>query len=291
MSYKGSFIHSSQNIRIENNILYADLRKIDGSYNSTSIEFNPNIEYDNIDGNFKISYKSYLLTYQYNSDKKIRLGSISDGGYVIGLLDNNNYDCYISAGVSNEESFSRDFINYFNMNKEQCFAFDGTIENYPYDYTDKIIFNKKNINNYNDNNNTDLKFLINNYNNIFLKMDIEGYEYKWLSSLNNLDLNKFKQIVIEFHGINDDSWNFNHELKKNCFKILSETHYIIHIHGNNYSNKTNNIPDVIEITYINKNMFNTIPTLNVTKLPINNLDYPNSDIPDYDLNFYPFVNV
>ena len=61
MLYKGSFIHSSQNIRIENNILYADLRKIDGSYNSTSIEFNPNIEYDNIDGNFNISHNNIKM--------------------------------------------------------------------------------------------------------------------------------------------------------------------------------------------------------------------------------------
>ena len=59
--YKGSFIHSSNNIRIENNILYADLRKIDGSYNSTSIEFNPNIEYDNIDGNFNISHNNIKM--------------------------------------------------------------------------------------------------------------------------------------------------------------------------------------------------------------------------------------
>jgi hypothetical protein len=291
MSYKGSFIDSSENIRIENNILCANLRRRDGSLNSTSIYFNPNIEYDNIDGNFKVSYKSYLLTYQYDTNKKIRLGSISDGGYVIGLLDNNDYDCYISAGISNEESFSRDFINYFNMNKEQCFAFDGTIEDYPYNYTDKIIFYKKNINDYNDNNNSDLKFLINNYYNIFLKMDIEGYEFKWLSSLNIIELNKFKQIVIEFHGINDNSGGFDHNIKTNCFQLLSETHYIIHIHGNNYGSKTNNDPDVIEVTYINKNMFNNIPQLNTTKLPINNLDYPNSDRPDYDLNFYPYVNV
>jgi hypothetical protein len=291
MSYKGSFIQSSKNIKVKNNILYAELRKIDGTYNSTSIEFNPNIEYHNIDGNFKVSYKSYLLCYQYNTKKKIRLGSIDDGGYIIGLLKDNNYDCYISAGVSNEESFSRDFINYFNMNKEQCFAFDGTIDDYPYNYTDKIIYYKKNINDYNDDNNTNLKFLINNYNNIFLKMDIEGYEFKWLSSLNTTELNKFKQIVIEFHGINDNSWGFNNDVKTNCFRILSETHYIIHVHGNNYGSTTNNEPDVIEVTYVNKNIFSTIPLLNKTKLPISDLDYPNSNKPDYDLNFYPYVNI
>jgi|DEB0MinimDraft_6_1074348.scaffolds.fasta_scaffold104597_2 hypothetical protein len=75
----------------------------------------------------------------YNWDKKCRLGSKNDGGYVIGLCEG-NYDCYISAGVSNEESFSRDFILKYNMNKLNSYAFDGTITDYPYKYTDKITF-------------------------------------------------------------------------------------------------------------------------------------------------------
>ena len=62
----------------------------------------------------------------YNFDKKFRLGVNEDGGYVIGELYG-GYDCYISAGVSNEESFSRDFINKYHMNEYNSFAFDGTI--------------------------------------------------------------------------------------------------------------------------------------------------------------------
>ena len=67
----------------------------------------------------------------YNFDRKFRLGEKSDGGYVCAEL-NEEYDCYISAGISNEESFSRDFINKFDMGKHNCYAFDGTIEDYPY---------------------------------------------------------------------------------------------------------------------------------------------------------------
>ena len=51
----------------------------------------------------------YLKVFSF--DNKIRLGEKCDGGYVIGDISG-NYDCYISAGVSNEESFSRDFINH-----------------------------------------------------------------------------------------------------------------------------------------------------------------------------------
>ncbi len=49
-------------------------------------------------------------------------------------------------------------------------------------------------------------------------MDIEGGEYPWIESLTLDDLNHYKQIVIEFHGINDDSWNASHEIKTRCLQ-------------------------------------------------------------------------
>ena len=100
----------------------------------------------------------------YNFDKKVRCGTTSDGGYVLAELDG-GYDCYISAGISDEESFSRDFINKYNMNKTNSFGFDGTIQDYPYRYTNKISFIKKNIHNVNDDSNTNLSFLTEKYDN------------------------------------------------------------------------------------------------------------------------------
>ena len=200
------------------------------------------------------------------------------------------YDCYISAGIAGEESFSRDFINKYNLNKENSYGFDGTITNYPYQYTDKITFIKKNINSFNDDSNSNLSFLTYKYDSIFLKMDIEGGEYPWLLSLDEIHLNKFKQIVIEFHGVSGDEWGCNLQNKIKCLEKLSKTHYIIYAHGNNYSKVINNIPDVIELTYVNKNYFNSVPELNTQNLPIKNLDFPNNGGKDIDLNYYPFVN-
>lgn len=226
----------------------------------------------------------------YHFPEKKRLGVNLDGGYIIGLLEG-NYDFYISAGVSNEESFSRDFIEMYNMNKNNSAAFDGTINNYPYQYTNKITFYKRNISPYKDENNANLSYFTDNYNDIFLKMDIEGAEYPWLLSLSEDQLNKFKQIVIEFHVINDDSWDTKLEDKIKTFNILSKTHYAIHIHGNNYGGLTNRIPNVVEITYIRKNTINYEPDLNNTILPIPGLDFPNNpNDQDIDLIFYPFVN-
>jgi hypothetical protein len=227
----------------------------------------------------------------YHFDKKIRLGQNGDGGYVLGDLEG-GYDLYISAGVSDEESFSRDFINKYNMDYNNSVAFDGTIEKYPYNYTKNITFIKKNINSFKDEKNANLSYFTDNYNNIFLKMDIEGGEYPWLLSISEEQLSKFKQIVFEFHGINDDTFNYSYDDKGKCLEKLSNTHYLIHVHGNNFSSVTNNIPDVIELTYINKKCCINVPEFNKEPLPINNLDYPNFSIKnDIDLNFYPFVNL
>jgi hypothetical protein len=226
----------------------------------------------------------------YNFDNKIRCGSNCDGGYVFAELDG-EYDCYISAGISNEESFSRDFINKYNINKDNSYGFDGTINDYPYHYTENIQFIKKNINSFNNENNSDLSFLTSKYDNIFLKMDIEGGEYPWLLKMDETQLNKFKQIVIEFHGITNNDWNCKYYYKVKCLEKLSKTHYLIHAHGNNFGPVVNRIPDVIELTYINKNYFNSIPEMNTKSLPVDNLDFPNSDgSKDIDLNFYPFKN-
>lgn len=239
---------------------------------------------------YKIEKNINLLTV-YNYDKKIRLGINSDGGYVIAELDE-KYDCYISCGISNEESFSRDFIKKYNMSKDNSFGFDGTINDYPYSYTSDITFIRKNINNFNDDNNDNLFSLINKYRNIFLKMDIEGGEYNWLFNLDEEKLNSFSQIVIEFHGICKDNYSISMEQKFECLRKLSKVFYIIHAHGNNYDSMYYNIPSALELTFINKKYFTREPILNRIRLPISNLDYQNCvSRNDINLNFPPYTNI
>ena len=228
-----------------------------------------------------------LEVYEFNT--KLRYGQNGDGGYVIGQLKT-PYDCYISAGVSDEESFSRDFIESVNFTRENSFAFDGTIESYPYRYTEKITFIKKNIGATNDTHTTNLSFLTDKYSNIFLKMDIEGGEFPWLLSLTQTTLNKFKQIVIELHGILDNSWGSSYSNKVKCLEKFKATHYLIHAHGNSGAGTTNSIPNVIELTFVRKDYFTEIPRLNTQPLPIKNLDYPNSWTDnEINLTMYPFV--
>jgi len=80
------------------------------------------------------------------------------------------------------------------MNENNSFGFDGTINEYPYEYTRKLSFIKKNINDFNNTTNTDLSYLIDKYTNIFLKMDIEGGEYPWLLEMDETQLKNSNKL-------------------------------------------------------------------------------------------------
>ena len=143
---------------------------------------------------------------------------------------------------------------------------------------------------------TNLRFVLDKYSRVFLKMDIEGGEYPWLMRMEADDLRKIRQIVIEFHGITGAGWGAEFHQKWACMKKLAETHFIVHAHGNNYSHCASGIPDVIELTCIERSYFMEVmgggvaPPMNRVPMPIPGLDFPNNIYcGDYPLNFYPFI--
>jgi len=220
---------------------------------------------------------------------KWRLGSAGDGGYVI-TQTVGEYDCYISAGIGDEESFSRDFLKAFRINPFDCYAFDGTVDKYPFEYTTNIMFIKKNIGGTNSDHTTNLSYLLGSYEDIFLKMDIEGGEYLWLAAAEESELNNIVQMVIEFHGINDDSWGTPYAEKIACLMKLLRNHVIVHAHGNNEGGTEDGFPNVLELTLINKRAYNAGGRKSTVPLPISGLDFRNNPYkPEIDLNHYPFV--
>jgi len=198
-----------------------------------------------------------LKVYKIKDIEKIRLGKDYDGGYII--YDIERYDILISCGILDDISFEEAFIKkYKNID---CIAFDGTINKLPHNNS-KIKFIKKNISYINSPNTTNLYNEINNYNNVFLKMDIEGHEVKWLLSQSTEILKKIKQLVIEFH-YEDGKKIFTNEQKWKSIKKLNETHMLVHFHANNGGAGGGEraieivdgvrIPNTFECTYIRKN--------------------------------------
>jgi len=214
---------------------------------------------------------------------KIRLGKDFDGGYIIANLPTANYSLLIACGINDDISFELDFLNKYP--NTTCYAYDGTINMLPSD-NNSIIFVKKNIGYENDDNTTNLNDIINANTGIMLKMDIEGAEIPWLKTLSNLQLNKFEQIVLEFH--------FPFTIKeKNVFDKINKNHYLIHFHANNCCGTTLHndvvIPNVFECTYLHKKYFETIPELNTDTIP-GVLDMKNTDNEEIYINYPPFVN-
>jgi hypothetical protein len=140
-------------------------------------------------------------------------------------------------------------------------------------------------------NTTDFSDLTRMYNNIFLKIDIEGGEYDWLLGQSVAQLLKFKQIVIELHGLTGDGFGHSYDNKIKCLEKLSNTHYIVHAHGNNCGSVINQFPDVLELTYVRKTDFKEVPSKHSVSFPIPGLDFKNcQNKPEIILNYYPFVN-
>lgn len=133
---------------------------------------------------------------------------------------------------------------------------DGTVN-----YDGNHDFLKKNLNTFNDEKNITLDDWVNKKvkyecDDLMLQMDIEGSEIEVLYHTNILD--RFKIIIIEFHHFHDIVNKLGLKIYNDIFNKIFKTHQIFHIHPNNASSilKINgiNIPDMIEITFINKKL-------------------------------------
>ena len=234
-------------------------------------------------------YEHPLTVFEAKPFTKIRIGRDNDGGYVV--ADLHSYDLFLSAGIANDISFETEFSKKYNVN---CYAFDGSINSLPDESNSTtIIFNKLNISNITDDKHTNFRnfFDSDKYNNMFIKMDIEGSEDNFFSTLTKNDLLKIKQLVVEVH-------------KPESFVpyILSKTHYLIHLHSNNYGGVSIidgvPIPSVYELTYVRKDCFIEKPNLNAQILPTfldqrNGLYRPDgtTERPEIVLYCKPYVNV
>jgi len=243
-----------------------------------------------------------------------RIGSIDDGGYVVPLKTILTSSFLISFGINDNWDFEKDFVK---KSKTSVWAYDYSIDGYfwyskfkkdlikflslkifkpkkiykMFQYIDFLIFFKFNKKNRfflkkigNQPGLLSLKEIINNSfddkKNIFLKIDIEGYEYNILNDIIDLK-NKLNGIVIEFHDVSKNInkiSNFIEELKSDL--------YLVHIHGNNYSVKEiNKPPEAIELTFSKRSLHLNDKT-NDKLYPIANLDHPNSKrSPDVKLFF------
>jgi len=235
----------------------------------------------------------------------LRIGKSNDGGYLVCNKAVNQSEFLVSFGISNDFSFEKHFVQ---LNKIPVHAYDPSIS--LKFFIKQILFNlfRLNFKNfikeiantlkfYNFFNNRDNLIFYNqigvggnriwknikfqeiisktNFNkNIFIKIDIEGSEYRVLDEIIEYQ-NHIEGLVIEFHQVDLNIDRIN--------KFIKTTDLcLIHIHPNNYADLgLNNIPTSLEISFSRS----PIKISEEVDLP-NQLDQPNNpEMTDINLNF------
>jgi hypothetical protein len=244
----------------------------------------------------------------------IRLGSTHDGGYVVDRKSILEADALISLGISTDWSFDQAFLKlnpgipvhgYDHTVSEKFFKrgfrksvkrflslrsnFGEVMEcfhllkNYQDFFQGKNRHFQQRVHNRHDLD-CDATFqeIIDRIDgkNIFLKIDIEGSEYRIIDEVLK-NTSKINAIAIEFHDTEPLRLVFCNAVQK----LLNEFE-IIHIHGNNCSPVgVDGLPEALEITFVRKNAAITNEKKQV-ELPLAGLDTPNNvSREDYPLRF------
>jgi hypothetical protein len=242
-----------------------------------------------------------------------RIGSPNDGGYVVPLDAVKAAHALVSFGLSHDWTFERDFKKHnagaiihcydhtvsfltacqYSVGQLLRFILLFRARALPKTFTwidyirffraDRIHFKQKVWFDHRDNGATieDVFSRLPGKCPVFVKMDIEGSEYRVLDDL----LRHSKDIVamaIEFHDVDIVSSLFSSLIEK-----IKRDFYIVHIHGNNMGGTAPfNFPIAPEITFLHRRFFDAAPVLSDLKYPVSGLDQPNNPrAPDFTFEF------
>lgn len=208
----------------------------------------------------KINFpKFFKPKYKY---KLIRIGKNFDGGYLVDKQSIKNTKTFISLGINDDWSFEKDFLRLNKNVNIKCydnntsliflikiflkklifFIYYGVSETFKsfFNIFDYLFFLKSKISNKYISHNDLVKLTKKLEGPFFLKIDIEGSEYRILQDILRLK-NNISGMVIEFHDIDLFSNKIKKFIKKSGLKL-------IHVHANNYGLEWNEA-NILEITF------------------------------------------
>ena len=226
----------------------------------------------------------------------IRLGRDNDGGYLVCQSDIVNSDLLISFGIADDWSFEKDF----KLKKDiEIYAYDASVNekvflkrfikslvkfynpflaiqsfntllDYLRFFSEHKIHHIKKFVGLNSNNNIDFHCTLSKilddiqYENIFLKIDVEGSEYRFLETLIS-NQSRISGLVIEMHDCDV-------HLKKIENFIMNFQLNLVHIHANNHGEVRleDGLPLCLELTFSKYCKLGEKPILP------NTLDMPNN---------------
>jgi hypothetical protein len=233
------------------------------------------------------------FSYKCASDL-VRIGRDNDGGYLVSKSDIEKSDVLIGLGINDDWSFERDFKKIKNV---EVFAYDASISQKYFIKqfikslarvdNPKLALNKiKTILSYrhffsksknyhiqkfvgletDDKNHCTFEQVLDDviYDNIFLKIDIEGSEYRFLNDI-IANEERITGMVLELHDCDIHLKEIKNFIKKLSLKL-------VHVHANNYApiRASDGLPLVLELSF-SKNC----EKFGMPSLP-HKLDMPNS---------------
>jgi len=202
----------------------------------------------------------------------VRIGQQNDGGYLVSLSDIEKSNILISFGIFDDWSFESDFVKY---NDIEVVAYDASLNfrfllkraiietiksPLSFGFVKKLFLYRKFFKGKNKHikkfvglNTSDETYctfaeVLNEINNknIFLKIDIEGSEYRFLDDI-VINNKKIIGIVVELH---DCDINLN-KIKRFVNKLKKCGLNLVHIHPNNSApiRLDDRLPKVLELTF------------------------------------------
>lgn len=221
----------------------------------------------------------------------VRVGRHNDGGYI--MVDNFTAGgVAYSFGISNDVSWDSDMA----ARGYEIFMYDPTIDALPAQNS-KFHFFREGIAGLEIRErslNTLENFVRRNghfdNDNMILKMDVEGAEWSFLSTVSSELLSRFDQMVFEFHFMVEEKDQSVMNATLACISKINRTHSLVHLHANNnvaclMLDDKILIPNVLELTYVKTANYELVDDENIC-LPAS-IDEPNAkNIPDIPLGFW-----
>jgi hypothetical protein len=206
-----------------------------------------------------------------DSDLVVRHGSAHDGGYII-LDDLSNSDFLISMGIGNDVNFELSVASKLSG----MHLYDDSILHLPEPISESVFYRER----IGNNEQTTILQAIDRApadKDLLLKIDIEGSEWEAFSRAEIAALERFRQIVVEFHHFEDIE---DMDFYQNAIQVLEkldQTHFVLNSHPNNWGEVLliDNLvlPQVIEVTYLRKGDYEP---LRMRREPIRNVENLNT---------------
>jgi hypothetical protein len=218
--------------------------------------------------------KEIFKVYKTSDQKYHRVGSLHDGGYVM-ADDFKDTDFVVSCGIGDDVGWSTAHIDFERQVVDTVAGLDMyecAIDSLN-DMPKNSRFFKAEISK-----DVFVKDILTNagpQEDYILKMDIEGAEWDFFLDSTSDDLAKFRQLVVEFHWLNNivDSTEWYDKIVS-VFSKIGNTHNLVILHGNNHSPTFEyedlTIPDVIEVLFLRKDSYTFV----------NNEDPDSSGLPE-----------